>query len=316
MTHFLEEDNLADANSSNGSNNTNAAVNESNNVENGSIDNMVDFFNQLDRSVTNDVQGALQEDNQATQNNGPEIEQSTNKNDLGDGHDYKKRYGDSTRQNQVLMDRLQQYERYLPFIDAMNTDKQFAEMVKNYSESDKSKAVSYDDILNNLGLGEEFEFDAEEAVANEKSASGKVFRALIDIVASKRANESENAVLKTVKDYLDIERFKTENNISNDQFNEIASYAENLKLTWDKVLKLMELENGTKTKTNKANVNVQNKISGDESRRQRKIAADIPNSLSGTNSSNSSITSDQKLFNAILNLDKANDFSKVFESAK
>lgn len=199
-----------------------------------------EFFDMLDRAVTPNTFSDKQPSPQATPQAPEEGESQDDPISVTpENHDWKKRYDDSSREARRMKQRLDEVSPYMPVIDALKTDPEFLEYIKGYANQDKEEP-DYEKIVKESGLGDDFAFDAEEAISNPNSASGKVLRALVDTVASQRAKESQDQTFRAVRDYMEAEAFKRDNNLTEEQFDKVANFAKNLNLDWDQIYSLMK----------------------------------------------------------------------------
>ena len=126
-----------------------------------------DFFEALE----NDVNGAIQDETQnsevtPTPNSGPEQVTHVNSEEGSNNEaqvDWEQRYKDSTREAQRLHQEMTELKPFIPVLDAMKNDSGLVDHVRNYlTDGGKPSAT----IQEHLGLGEDFVFDAQEAMSD------------------------------------------------------------------------------------------------------------------------------------------------------
>ena len=145
-----------------------APVTEESNVEAqvfGSSDN---FFEALEEGVN----GMIADDANSTEATQQNIgtEQATLKETVGsnnvdewddDSNPYKKRYTDSSREAVKLRERYKEVEPFVPVLEAMKNDSGLVEHVRDYLVNGGNTPKN---IQQELGLEEDFMFDANEAM--------------------------------------------------------------------------------------------------------------------------------------------------------
>ena len=135
-----------------------------------------DFFGALDRQVNGGILEPADEAATAdNQNLSSATSQSSAQTDEG-SHNWEKRYKDSSSEAQRINSRLKEIEPYTPILDAMRKDPNLITHVQNYFSGD-AKAPN---VKEQLGLDEDFIFDADEAVTDSNSDSAKVLRKMVD----------------------------------------------------------------------------------------------------------------------------------------
>ena len=262
------------------------------------------FFNRLE----NEVNGVIQDNTEATQSqiSGPEQVTHTNQDygsnnvqeQSGDGTDWQKRYTDSSREAVKWRDRFKSVEPFVPVLEAMKNDSGLVDHVRDYLVGGGKPAKTVQEQLN---LGEDFEFDQQEAMANPESDSAKVMNAHVDELVQARVGQMlkaekqrsmQNLKAKSIKQQkLD---FMKKNNMSPEQFKAFEEKAKQRQITLDDIGYLMNRDAN--------NQNVANSTKADMLS-QMKNVRDIPTSASGANSQAKSKDPDSDIFDGILGLD-------------
>tara|TARA_R110000824_G_scaffold192970_6_gene375262 strand:- start:328 stop:1215 length:888 start_codon:yes stop_codon:yes gene_type:complete len=193
-----------------------------------------DFFSSLEDQVNGGIQDAATPDTQAE---ATPATQDPNSN-MGQGEvsqdsevsNLKKRYSDSSREAQKLKAQLNELQPFIPVLDAMKNDSGLVEHVRGYFDEGGSVPV---DIKKNLGLNEDFMFDADEMVNKPESDSRKVFNTMVDGIVQKRTGEilnSEKQKANQMNHKIEIrnqaDEFKNKHNMSDDDFKLFVANAQ------------------------------------------------------------------------------------------
>ena len=144
----------------------------------------------------------------------------------------RKRYGDSSREGKRLSEELDEIKPYLPVLNAMREDPNLVSHVRNYFEDGGSAPVS---VKEKLGLDEDFVFDYDEAIDNPNSESGKLFNTTVDGVVQRRLNDFAKRQAEDTRKLADESSFKSRNNMSEEDFADMMSFAKNHTLTLDDI---------------------------------------------------------------------------------
>ena len=153
----------------------------SNSEEHYSSDSSTDFFDAMDKDVNSMVSGESQSEpmNETTQ------EKVNNTARTGSQNiNWKKRYQDSSREAQRMHGEMQSLKPYAAIIEAMKKDGGLVDHVRGYLENGGSNQS----IQSKLGLGEDFEFDANE-LGDPSSDSSKVLNAHVDGLVQSRMGQ-------------------------------------------------------------------------------------------------------------------------------
>ena len=262
-----------------------------------------DFFEALE----NDVNGAIQDKTEHSEvtppaNSGPE--QVTHvKSEEGSNNetkvDWEQRYKDSTREAQRLHGEMSELKPFIPVLDAMKNDSGLVDHVRNYLKGGGKPSAT---IQENLGLGEDFVFDAQEAMSDVDSDSAKLMNAHVDRMVQGRVSQMIGAEKeRAAKTQFDLKRkqeetrFRKTHKMSDEEYNSFVSKAKEHVLTLEDVHYLLNKE---KTAANTANSTKQDMLN------QMKNVRNIPTSASGANSQGSKEKSmEDNVFDALKGVD-------------
>ena len=198
-----------------------------------------DFFSQLDRQVMGevveqpDVEAQVE---QTTPIQDPVAEQNTEQVSV----DWEKRYSDSSREAKRLNNQLQDLEPYMPLLNAMKEDPNLISHVRGYFEGGGSAPKS---VKEQLGLDEDFVFDYDDALSNPDSQSAKLFNATVDGVVQRRLGDFARKQSEQSRRASEETSFKSKHNVSDEDYNDLMSYAKSHKLTLEDVYYLKNRDN-------------------------------------------------------------------------
>ena len=267
-----------------------------------------DFFDQLE----NEVNGGIIDNTEVTQNQTSGSEQVTHvQHDDGsdnvvqssnDSTDWKKRYEDSSREAVRLSEQYKDVEPFVPVLQAMKNDSGLVDHVRNYlvngGEPEKS-------IQENLGLGEDFMFDQQEAMTEPDSDSAKLMNANVDrmvqgrvgqmIQAEKqRAQQVQQANTRVTEE----QAFREKNSMSDKDFETFKAKAQEHVMTLDDVNYLLNRGQNNENVANSAKKDMLN---------QMKNVRNMPTSASGANNQDPGRSESDEVFDAIKGLDEGVD---------
>ena len=256
------------------------------------------FFAALDSSLNAgiiDEQKATSDTSSGkTLSQSPQAVQSGPLNEL---ENLKKRYSDSSREAKRLHDEQQDMEPYIPIINAMKEDPNLIRHVRGYFEGGGDTPKS---MKEQMGLEEDFVFDADEAISNPQSDSAKVFGATVDGIVQQRLAQSQQYQTAQSERLSNETEFKGRNNLSNEEWNEYKNFAKTHKLTFDDILYLKNKD------AREANIQ---KSANDNIAKQMQKVQSTPGSLASQGSAEVDNSPDDSIFDAIKGLDSQ------FESA-
>ena len=260
------------------------------------------FFEALEENVN----GIIADDNTEATQQQVGTEQVTQQETVGsnnvewddDGNPYKKRYQDSSREAVKLRDKYKEVEPFVPVLEAMKNDSGLVEHVREYLVNGGNTPKSVQD---QLGLDEDFMFDANEAMTDPDSDSAKVLDAQVDKVVQRRVGqiykaEKANATKmqhEASRQVMESE-FKEKRSMTDEQFEVFREKAQNHVLTLEDIDYLLNRD--------QANANVVQSTKNDMLT-QMKNVRNIPTSASGANSQTEEKTPDNAMFDGILGLD-------------
>ena len=276
---------------------------ESPQVDTGSVDS---FFTQLE----NQVNGGIQETTQVTQqdsgpqqathaqNAGPEQDVTPKKKNK---HNWKKRYQDSSKEAVKLKEDIAGVKPFMPVLEAMKNDPGLVQHVRSYLQNGgaEKEAKNYTE---QLGLGEDFVFDLQEAISDPNSDSGKLAQVYLGNIVNQRVGGMvQNAQKATQEQQLIADRarkedeFKKTHDMSDEDFIAFAEQAKERTLTLDDVNYLLNRD--------KANKNVAQSTKKDMLN-QMKNVRNMPASASSANSvKTGNADESDALFDALAGLD-------------
>jgi len=263
-----------------------------------------DFFNELE----NQVNGSIIDDTaEVTQSQTSGSEQVThNTLDTGsenvdlpadNGTDWKKRYEDSSREAVRLQEQYKSVEPFVPVLEAMKNDSGLVDHVRDYLKNGGQPAKS---IQDQLGLDEDFVFDANE-ITDPDSDSAKLMNAHVDRMVQGRvgqmldAEKKRAAEIQNAKSRMSEEQdFMKRNGMTAEQFEVFKAKAQEHVMTLDDVNYLIN--------RNQNNENVANSTKKDMLN-QMKNVRNMPTSASGANNQGTERSADDDVFDVIKGLD-------------
>ena len=268
-----------------------------------------DFFAALESEVNGAIQekptaekGDFAGPDQATQQ-GPAKVSETNWDQ--EENPYKKRYGDSSREAQKIKQELDNLKPFVPVLEAMKKDSGLVEHVRDYLQSGGAPQA----VEKKLGLPDDFEFDANEAVVDPKSDSAKLLNTYVDGAVSARVKqmvqaEKENVtkIQRKAQKGKEENDFKQKHNMTDEEFAAMVGNAQKHTLTLEDVYYLV---NRDKSAANIASNTKKDMLN------QMKNVQSMPTSAGSTNSAGSANKSqDDQLFDSILGSEQS--FEKLF----
>ena len=261
------------------------------------------FFDALDR----DENGAIidDEDNEIQETIDTLPDMATQQEDNNSSADpssedvnWEKRYKDSSREAQKMKAKLDEVETFKPFIESLKSDEGMVQTIKEYLEHGRKPT----DMKDKLNLPEDFVFDMDEAVQDPNSNSAKVFGNMIDNIVDSRVQnelktdrESRNKEASQAQQRQMADKFRSENNISEDEFEGMMEWANDHEISFEDI---HFLKNKDKYMSNVA------KNTKSDMLNQMKAVRSIPTSASATNSSAKAESDPNKMvFDALKNID-------------
>jgi len=215
---------------------------------------------------------------------------------------WKKRYGDSSREAQKIRAELNELKPFVPVLDAMKKDSGLVEHVRGYFQEGGDVPSNVKDELN---LSEDFQFDTDELVQNPTSDSRKVFNTMVDKVVQKRANQilsNEKAEAQKMNNKLQIKNeakiFQDKNQLTDEEMHAFLDDAESRfrssHLSFDDMYYLLNKDS--------VNSNVANSTK-EQMLNQMKNVRNIPTSQSNSNNAGKTSNQSDDLFDALKGVD-------------
>ena len=258
-----------------------------------------DFFEALEDNVNSAIQDNLNEaEVTQAQPSGPEqVTHNTTEQGTEGVVDWEKRYKDSTREAQKLNQQLKTLKPYVPVLNAMKQDTGLVEHVRDYLREGGKPAKS---LQEKLGLGEDFQFNADD-LSDPESDSSKVLNAQVDAQVQARLAQAMGAQRKQSQVNAANRRrdqeakdFQKRHNMTPQEFQAMMGEANKRKITLDDIYHLLNKD--------KVNQNVANNTK-DDMLKQMKNVRNIPTSASGTNSAQVQSSPDSDVFDKIVGSD-------------
>jgi hypothetical protein len=213
-----------------------------------------------------------------------------------DVENLQKRYGDSSREAKRLSGRLNEIEPYLPILDAMRDDPNLITHVRNYFEGGGQAPVS---MKEQLDLGEDFVFDADEAMGSPDSDSAKLLSSTIDGVVQRRLNDALSTQRNENKRMTQEGDFRQKHEMNSEQWDEFVKFAKGKTLKLDDIYYLMNKGQREQNISKNANEQVS---------QQMKKVQQRPQSLATAGShAESDKSPDDAVFDNILGMDSELD---------
>ena len=261
------------------------------------VPNADDFFEALDRKVN---QGIL-EPEETTASNVQQLEseptsEASPQQDANGEHNWEKRYADSTNEARKLNGQLKELEPYVPILNAMKKDPNLISHVRNYFEGGGETPKS---VKEQLGLDEDFIFDADEAVTDNKSSSAKVLQSVIDGAVQRKLTGFAQNQQRVAESQNAENSFKEQHNMTNEEWNEFVDYSKSRTLTLDDIYYLKNRDNRDKQVANSTR---------QEMKDQMQRVRNKPQSVAKAGSQGTPQRSgDDNIFDSILGIDKELD---------
>ena len=251
-----------------------------------------DFFVSLEKGVNSIVFN----DNEETQNQETTQQMSNEEGPPGESvaelENLQKRYGDSSREAKKLKGELTDIEPYMPILNAMREDPKLVSHVRSYFEGGGQAPAS---IKDRLGLGEDFLFDADDAISNPDSDSAKILGNVIDNVVSRRLNTALSGQKQENQKVAKESDFRTRHEMNDEEWLDFVDFAKAKTLDLDDIL---YLKNRSERERNIA------KSAGEQVSQQMRKTQAVPRSLATAGSEEVETSPDDQVFEAILGLDK------------
>ena len=258
-----------------------------------------DFFEALEDNVNSAIQdNDLQAEVTQAPSSGPQqVTHAPSEQGTEGVVDWEKRYKDSTREAQRLNSELQTLKPYVPVLNAMKKDTGLVQHVRDYLREGGKPAKS---LPEKLGLGEDFQFNADD-LSDPESDSSKLLNAQVDAQVQQRLGKVMAAERQSMqrgqanhKRAQEAKDFQERHKMTPEQFQAMMAAAGKRKITLDDVYHLLNKD--------KVNQNVANNTK-DDMLKQMKNVRNIPTSASGTNSAQVQSSPDDSVFDKIVGSD-------------
>jgi len=261
------------------------------------VPNADDFFEALDRKVN---EGILEPEETTAQNvqqiDSKETSEMSPQENINGEHNWEKRYTDSSNEARKLNGQLKDLEPYVPILNAMKKDPNLISHVRNYFEGGGETPKS---VKEQLGLDEDFIFDADEAVTDNKSNSAKVLQSVIDGAVQRKLTGFAQNQQKVAQTQNAENSFKEQHNMTNEEWNEFVDYSKSRTLTLDDIYYLKNRDNRDKQVANSTREEMKNQMQRVRSKPQSAARA----GSQGTPQK----SGDDNIFDSILGIDKELD---------
>ena len=267
--------------------------------DSGSVE---DFFSEMESQVNGGI--VDQQSEQVTPEfNGPQevIPQETTQVEVQESSntvDWEKRYKDSSREATKMREELNRLSPFTPVLEAMETDNGLVEHVRGYFENGGKPAQS---MQEQLGLDEDFVFDETEAMTDPNSDSAKLKEAYTQQLVDQKVNtimqqkEQQHAQANQQQRMnVEAKEFKAKNNMTDEQFNQMMELSKGRRMTLDDIHYLVNKDTTTANVVKSTKQDMMN---------QMKNVRDIPASVGGINSPRAERSSQDQVFDALLNSD-------------
>ncbi len=263
------------------------------------VDSSDDFFAAIEQQVNGEIYDTAED---SSANDPEEATQKTEGTQVGEtdweseNNPYKKRYGDSTKGAQQLYNELQELKPFVPILNAMKKDSGLVEYVKDYLIQGGKPAKSIQDAV---GVDENFEFDANEAMSNKESDSAKVLNAHVDAVVDRKIKTMVEGQMQNVKKARTLEDkkakekiFKEKHNMSDEEFTAMVNKAKSHTMSLEDIYHIVNKDKIDATIAENAR---------SEMMKQMQNVKDIPQTIGSVNSlGKTSKSDDDKIFDSIL----------------
>jgi len=265
------------------------------------------FFDSLEDDVNGMVTGDAETETKATPEMDSTIKSQSQQEQVSqpqqDNVDWKKRYGDSSREAQRMKAELNDLKPFVPVLDAMKQDSGLVEHVRGYFQEGGNVPKN---VKEQLKLDEDFQFDADEMVSNPESDSRKVFDTMVNGIVNKKADEIVQKQQQEDMQHARKERtrqmahdFMKRSGMNEDQFADFVIAARerfnSQPLSFDDMYMLMNQQNVNK---NVANATKEDMLS------QMKNVRNMPTSQSGSNNAgDGKANPNDSIFDSLLDVD-------------
>jgi hypothetical protein len=258
------------------------------------------FFNDLEQQVNGQIQDveapSQPETQQVTQMQSDSVNTGNENIDWkNEADNLKQRYADSSREAQKLkaeLNQAQELTKFRPLIEHLKNDPSAVEALRGHISGQTDVTTQF---------GEDFVFDAHEAVTEPGSDSAKVLKQMIDTEADKKvssrmqAQAQQNQVaLAEVKKQRQFNDFVKRTGMNDQEMQNMQEWASKRELTMDDIHFLMNKENAANNVAN----NTKQEMLG-----QMRAVRNIPASASNANSAPDQRDYNDTVFDVLKGLD-------------
>ena len=265
-----------------------------------------DFFEGLERQVNGGIMDDQPIESTPTKAKAPnKVTPNAKPAAQGNLVNWQKRYADSSREATKMREELNQLKPFVPLLDAMKQDDGLVSHVRGYFKDGGKPSKT---IKEELGLGEDFVYDHDEALSDPDSKSAKVFNAQVDNVVNKRVGSlmhTEKAQAakqqKSFQRQQEIAAFMKKRNMSEAQFKSMMDGAKTRKMSLDDVYHLLNKD--------KAAARVARNTRSDILQQAKNVRT-MPATTANVNSPRADVSQDDQVFDELLG--GSNDMDDLF----
>jgi len=268
------------------------------------FDSSNDFFDNLETQVNGAISDTPQQaqPTEVTQSDNGSEQVTHNASQDGSRNveqvDWQARYKSSSSEAIKMAQELKGLKPFVPVLEAMKKDSGLVDHVRNYLQSGGQPAKN---VTEQLGLEDDFVYDAHEAVTNPDSDSAKVMDAQVNKMVNSRVGkilDKEKANAANIQRQIAKKReeidFRKKHGIGDEEFAGLVNQAKSHKLTLEDIYYIL---NKDKTAANVANSTKQDML------KQMKNVRNIPTSASDANSQPKKANASDNVFDTLLGMD-------------
>ena len=263
------------------------------------------FFDAIEDEVNGIVTDNAEPKVEATpQEADPNITKDESQEQVSDtpSDNWKKRYGDSSREAQKIRAELNELKPFVPVLEAMKKDNGLVNHVRDYF---KEGGEVKKDVKKQLKLDDDFQFDADDMIGNPESDSRKVFDNMVGNIVNQKANQimtEQNQSAKKAQETEAVEKqaveFMKNHGMTESEFRAFAAEAQDRirtkGITFEDMYTMYNQKDVSKNVANATKKDMLN---------QMKNVRDIPASVSGANNAGKANDENNSVFDALLNSD-------------
>ena len=255
-----------------------------------------DFFGGLERQVNGGIIDDKPNESTPTQAQAPnQVTPHANTEAQRNLVNWQKRYTDSSREATKMREELNQLKPFVPLLDAMKQDNGLVNHVRGYLQDGGKPSKT---VKEELGLGEDFVYDHDDALGDPDSKSAKVFSHQVDNVVNKRVqslmNTERTQAAKQQQSFnkqQEVASFMKKRNMSEEQFKLMMNSAKSRKMSLDDVYHLLNKD--------KAAARVARKTRSDMLSQAKNVRT-MPATTANVNSPRTDVSQDDQVFDELL----------------